>query len=128
MYNRPSPMSARNRYQSLDLASRMEGASPHALVSILYEELERALDIAIHAIASEQRITANSQIARAQSILIALESGLDLERGGELAETLGVIYRAMLRQLAKAGHDSAKIGEVKTGIVEMARSWRAIAG
>lgn len=127
MYNRPSPTSARNRYQSLDLASRMEGASPHALVSILYEELERALDIAIHAIASEQRITANSQIARAQSILIALESGLDLERGGELAETLGVIYRAMLRQLARSGHDSAKIGEVKTGIVEMARSWRAIA-
>lgn len=128
MYHRPSPMNARNRYQSLDLASRMEGASPHALVSILYEELERALDIAVHAIASGQGTTANSQIARAQSILVALESGLDLERGGELAETLGVIYRAMLRQLSKSGHDTAKIGEVKSGIAEMARSWRTIAG
>lgn len=127
MYNRPSPMNARSRYQSLDLVSRMEGASPHTLVSILYEELERALDIASHAISSGQSTTANSQIARAQSILVALESGLDFERGGDLAQTLGVVYRAMLRQLAKSGHDVAKIAEVRSGIAEMAQSWRALA-
>ena len=32
------------RYQSVDIASRIEGATPHQLVQIMYEELLKALD------------------------------------------------------------------------------------
>ena len=35
---------ARARYQNVDLASRIEAASPHRLVAILLEELLKALD------------------------------------------------------------------------------------
>ena len=35
---------AKARYQRVDVASRVEGATPHQLVAILYDELLKALD------------------------------------------------------------------------------------
>lgn len=126
MYHNPSPLRARNRYQVLDLSSRMEGASPHRLVSILYEELQNALDSAIRARESKQDAAANTQMARARSILAALEAGLDFDRGGSLAITLCGVYRAMQRQLASAAQGIEKLVEVRAGVAEMAASWRAL--
>lgn len=126
MYQRPNPLRARNRYQVLDLSSRMEGASPHRLVSILYEELQNALDGAIRAREGGQDIAANTQMARAKSILAALEAGLDFDRGGDLATTLCGVYRAMQRQLANAAQDVEKLTEVRAGVANIAQSWRAL--
>lgn len=126
MYPRPNPLRARNRYQVLDLSSRMEGASPHRLVAILYEELQNALDGAIRGRESGQDVAANSQMARAKSILAALEAGLDFDRGGELATTLCGVYRAMQRQLATGGQDVEKLAEVRAGVANIAQSWRAL--
>ncbi len=126
MLHNPNPLRARNRYQVLDLSSRMEGASPHRLVAILYEELQNALDGAIRARENGQDIAANTQMARARSILAALEAGLDFDRGGSLATTLCGVYRAMQRQLAAATQDVDKVSEVRDGVAEMAKSWRAL--
>ena len=126
MFHNPNPLRARNRYQVLDLSSRMEGASPHRLVAILYEELQNALDGAIRARENGRDITANTQMARARSILAALEAGLDFDRGGSLAATLCGVYRAMQRQLAGATHGVEKLIEVREGVAEMAQSWRAL--
>ena len=126
MYQRPNPLRARNRYQVLDLSSRMEGASPHRLVAILYEELQNALDGAIRARESGQDIAANTQMARAKSILAALEAGLDFDRGGALATTLCGVYRAMQRQLANAAQDVEKLAEVRAGVANIAQSWRSL--
>ena len=126
MYPRPNALRARNRYQVLDLSSRMEGASPHRLVAILYEELQNALDSAIRARENGQDVAANSQMARAKSILAALEAGLDFDRGGDLATTLCGVYRAMQRQLATAGQDVEKLAEVRAGVANIAQSWRAL--
>lgn len=126
MYQRPNSLRARNRYQVLDLSSRMEGASPHRLVSILYEELQNALDNAIRAIEAGQDVAANAQMARAKSILAALEAGLDFDRGGDLARTLCGVYRAMQRQLANSAQESDKLAEVRSGVANMAESWRSL--
>lgn len=126
MYSPPNSLRARNRYQVLDLSSRMEGASPHKLVAILYEELQNALDGAIRARENGQDIAANSQMARAKSILAALEAGLDFDRGGSLATTLCGIYRAMQRQLANTPDDIEKLNEVKAGVANIAESWQAL--
>ena len=126
MFHNPNPLRARNRYQVLDLSSRMEGASPHRLVAILYEELENALDTAIRAREREQEVAANTQMARARSILAALEAGLDFDRGGTLATTLCGVYRAMQRQLATATHDVEKWREVRAGVADMAQAWRSL--
>jgi flagellar secretion chaperone FliS len=128
VYGRPNLLRARNQYKSLELASRVEGASPHALVAILYEELLRAIDVLGAALRQGKDIAREPSAARARSILTALSASLDFDKGGSVAQTLGGVYRAMARQLAEAiaRGDAMKLGEVREGIATISESWRRL--
>jgi flagellar secretion chaperone FliS len=117
-----------DRYQDMDFSSRVESATPHGLVAILYAELGTALEILGRAQALGNRPRMQAQHERAASILHALASGLDREGGGDLAQTLGGIYRQMQRRLAAArdGDDTA-VEEVRTGVASLADAWSRIA-
>ena len=129
MYGPRSPAAFCERYQSLDLAARLEGASPHALVTLLYDELLGAIAVAESAIAAGKVPAAQSQIARARTILIALEAGLDFDRGGAVAAQLGTVYRAMQRRLGHAQGAAAApvLAELRGGIADIADAWRKVA-
>ena len=120
---------ARARYQNVDLASRIEAASPHRLVSILLDELMKALD----AMDAASRVSDFSQRmqrqSRAVAILHGLEGSLDFEKGGDIAASLAAIYREA-RRLIGAGsreNDSAAIMKAREMIAEIASAWDAIA-
>ena len=128
MYGRSNLLRARNQYKSLELASRVEGASPHALVAILYDELLRSLDVLGAALRQGNDIAREPSAARARSILTALLASLDFDQGGGVADTLGGVYRAMARQLSEAvaDGDSAKLSEVRDGVATISESWRRL--
>lgn len=122
---RRSPL---HRYRDMDLSSRIEGASPHALVATLYEELTTALDVLKRAIERGDAALRMSQHERASTILRALDAGLDRVDGGDLAKSLTNIYRQMQRRLiaARSGDISA-VSEVREGTGNLAAAWNAIA-
>ena len=97
------------------------------LVAMLYEELSVVLDVFARIVESDSR-RAIQQHERADSILHALEAGLDYLGGGELARSLGGIYRQMRRRLlaARSG-DRAALAEVRAGVSSLAAAWSAIA-
>ena len=125
VYGQPNTMRARNQYRSLELASRVEGASPHALVAILYEELLRSLDVLGAALRQGRDIGREPHSARARSILTTLIASLDFDQGAAVAETLASVYRAMALQLssATANGDAVKLAELRDGVATIAASW-----
>jgi flagellar secretion chaperone FliS len=125
VYGRPNLLRAQSQYKSLELASRVEGASPHALVTILYEELLRSLDVLGAALRQERDLAREPSAARARSILTALSASLDFDQGGGVAQTLGGVYRAMTRQLSEAivDQDNAKLSELRDGVSAIKESW-----
>ena len=119
---------ARARYQSVDLESRIEGATPHQLVVIMFEELLRSLDAMALAAQRGDLAQRNQRQARALSILNGLEASLDFEKGGEIAEGLASIYR-QARQLTLAGGkpDGADaIVKAREMLHEIASAWAQI--
>ena len=122
---RRSPL---NRYRDMDLSSRIDGASPHALVTTLYDELITALDVLKRAIERGDAALRMSQHERASTILHALDAGLDRVDGGALAKSLTNIYRQMQRRLlaARTGDVNA-VAEVREGVGNLAAAWSAIA-
>ncbi len=114
--------SALRHYQELALSSRLEAASPHQLVSMLYEELIVALDILN---ASWPKLATPGQ---ASSILIALEASLDFDQGGALALNLASIYRAMHSELTQAvrHQDQSRLGRLREGAAELYTAWQQI--
>ena len=117
-----------SRYHQIDLATRIDGATPHALVTMLYGELGIALDVMARAAAVHDGGRCVQQHERATSILHMLGTSLDRARGGDLAHSLAGIYRQMQRRLA-AGRsgDVNAIGEVRAGVASLSDAWATLA-
>lgn len=115
-------------YQAVSLASRIEAASSHQLVTILYEELIRALDVCCTAMSQQKPEALRSAHSRAVSILLSLQGSLDVERGGALAANLSGIYQSMSAQLSKAvsSADTAKMAPLRQGVAELLGAWSSI--
>ncbi len=120
---------ARTRYQDVDLSSRIEAASPHGLVAILFDELLKSLDAMAAACRRRDFGQRGTRQARALSILLGLESSLDYEGGGEVAASLGTIYREARRLTIAAAdsNDAEQVLRVREMLNEIASAWEAIA-
>lgn len=119
---------AARRYAAVHSGSRIEGATPHALVKILFDELLIALDAAALAERQQDRVKVSDKQARAMSILFALESSLDFDKGGDIATGLAQIYREARRLLlvgAKERH-AEPVEDARTMIAEIADAWGQI--
>jgi len=119
---------AKRRYQTVDLESQVEGASPHRLVAILFDELLKAIDIMLAAQRSGNRIKLIEKQGRARSILLALETSLDFKAGGELALNLYRVYRECRRLIHEGGRGDApaQIETARGYLGEIAGAWEQI--
>jgi flagellar secretion chaperone FliS len=120
--------SASAHYSKVDLSSRIEGASPHQLVAILFEELLGALDQMTAAAARRDHSRLGESQSRALSMISGLQTSLDMERGGEIARNLAAIYAgAVPRVMAAArGCDAAALTSVRAVFGDIAEAWEAI--
>lgn len=119
---------ASRRYAAIDAGSKVEGASPHQLVKILFDELLLAMDATAIAMRGGDRAKAFQKQTRALTLLHALETSLDFEKGGEIAMNLAVIYREARRRMlaAVAENDADKVLSARSIINDIAEAWSQI--
>lgn len=119
---------AKARYRSIDLSSRIEGASPHQLVVIMYEEALAALEAMALAIRRGDYPQRGHSQSRALAIVNSLETSLDFDKGGEVARGLASIYREAKRLIAAGARDNdVQSVLAATGLLrEIAEAWSAI--
>ncbi|MFB0872938.1 MULTISPECIES: flagellar export chaperone FliS [unclassified Sphingobium] len=119
---------AARRYAAVHSGSRTEGATPHGLVKILFDELILALEAAALAERNGDRMKVSDKQARAMSILFALESSLDHDKGGDIAMGLAQIYREARRLLMQGAKErsAAPIDQARAMIAEIADAWNQI--
>jgi flagellar protein FliS len=96
-----------NGYARTYRANAVLTASPGQLVLMLYDGALKALAIANEAFKAPdedmRRIeTINTQLLKAQAILTELQSGLNMEAGGEFARTMHRLYDYHNRRLLEA--------------------------
>ncbi len=119
---------AAKRYAAVHSGSRTEGATPHALVKILFDELLLALEATALAERNGDRLKVSDKQARAMSILIALEASLDFDKGGDVAMGLAQIYREARRRLLLGAKErnATPVEEARDMIAEIADAWNQI--
>lgn len=105
-------------------------ASPGQLVLMLYDGVLKSLNIARDAFDragnDPRRIeTINAQLLKAQTILAELQSGLNLEAGGEFAMTLHRLYDYHNRRLLEANirKQVEPVIEVERLVRELRDAW-----
>ena len=120
--------SAARRYAAVHSGSRTKGATPHGLVKILFDELLLALDAAALAERQGDRMKVSDKQARAMSILFALESSLDFDKGGDVATGLAQIYREARRLLLVGAKERSAdpVDQARAIVAEIADAWSQI--
>ena len=115
-------------YKNVDISSRIEGATPHQLVQIMYEELLKAMDAMAFATARGDYVQRGQRQSKALAILTGLETSLDFDKGGEIAAGLVVIYREARRLVIAGGRegDARHVTAARDMIHEISTAWDAI--
>jgi flagellar protein FliS len=127
MFGAPSRYSAPGaRYRDIEVAARVEGATPHGLILIMFDELLKGIDT-LQALAAEPA-RRNAAHARVISLLHGLETSLDYKRGGEIADNLGRIYREARRLLGPTpGMERATaLAQARDMLTTVSSAWEAI--
>lgn len=105
-----------------------ESASPHKLIQMLFDTYLVRVDQAITAIQSKDMNAKGTAISKALAIVGGLEEGLDLEKGGELAENLQALYRYVRQRLliATDKNDVEALKEGRELIFQIKDAWDQI--
>ena len=125
---RPTFSRAQASYQNVDLTTRVEGASPHQLIALLFEEAVNTLDAMVAAATRRDIARVATAQARALSIVGGLQASLDMEGGGDLARNLADVYREASRLILTAGKACEPMfaAQARTMLAEIASAWNSI--
>lgn len=116
-------------YATVGLETAIMGASPHQLITMLFDGLLKALNRAQWAIDNHNVAERGMALSKAIDILDnGLNAALDLEKGGDIGQNLNQLYTYMSRTLLKANMNADRdaISHVASMIKDIATSWRAI--
>jgi flagellar protein FliS len=116
-------------YQQVGVESQVAGASPHALVAMLFEGYLEALAQARGAMRAGDTATKGAALGRAVRIVEeGLRAGLDVRAGGSLARDLDDLYNYVTQRLTLANlrNDEALLDECQRLVQPLAEAWRAI--
>ncbi|MBI5721652.1 MAG: flagellar export chaperone FliS [Burkholderiales bacterium] len=117
-------------YQQVRVESKVDGASPHELVAMLFEGFMEAVAQARGAMREQRPEIKGLAIGRAVRIVEeGLRGGLDLRAGGSLARDLDELYGylAMRLTLANLRNDEAALEECQRLMRPLHEAWLAIA-
>ena len=117
-------MNGINQYKTVGVGS----ASPHKLIQMLFDTYLVRIEQAIVAIEDNDIKAKATAISKALAILGGLEEGLDLEKGGELAENLQNLYRYVRQRLLVATdqNEVAPLHEARDLIFQIKDAWDQI--
>ena len=116
---------ANNPYQKYK-NTQVETADSGKLLLMLYDGAIKFAKSAKQAMKEEDYETVNNKLNRVQAIIAELHSTLEMEKGGEIAENLELLYDYMNRRLITANVDKTlePLEEVLGMLEELRETWQ----
>ncbi len=117
-----------NQYRQVDLETRIDNATPHRLIQMLYEGAIERLSVAKGALDRSDVATKGIMLGKAISILSGLRESLDKDIESDLPDTLDRLYEYMQFRLLEAhrNNDVQGIDEVLALIKTVKSGWDEI--
>lgn len=108
--------------------NQINSASPKDLVILLYEGSIKKIRLAELALEDNRLDLVNENLIKAQDIITELSNTLDMDKGGEIAESLDTLYDFLLNELYQANihKDVEKMEYVRGQMGELLESWQEI--
>ncbi len=116
-------------YQSLDIQSRIEAASPHKLIQLMMERVLAKVGVAKTHLENANVVEKGNNIGDAIQIINGLQASLNHKADSKLAGNFDALYDYMMRRLLEANlhNDGDALDEVAALMRELKEAWDAIA-
>ncbi len=123
-----NPYQAAKQYQTISAHANVLDADPHRLILVLMESALEKLSMAKGFMLRKNVHDKGVNISLALSMIEALQSSLDKEKGGEIAENLSNLYAYMMQLLLEANlnDETTKIDEVIKLLSIIKDGWEGI--
>jgi len=115
-----------NAYRQMGVDTDVLAASPHQLVTMLFDAALRAMDTAAMQLDAGDIEGKGRSIGKAIEIVgSGLAASLDLARGGEIAQRLSSLYDYVVQRLVEANiaSDRAGIDEARELLTQIRTAW-----
>ena len=134
MYTRTAtPSAGAHSYAQVGLQSGVMSASPHQLITLLFDGAKTAIAMARHHMAHKEIAAKGKAISKAINIVDnGLKASLDAEAGGaagaELVANLSALYDYISQRLMQANlrNDPALLDEADRLLENIGSAWREI--
>ena len=115
-------------YKATNIDSIVFEATPHKLIDMLFKGAKDALVQAVGAIERKDFDAKSKKISKAIEIILNLQTYLDKEKGGDVADNLNELYTYMSTTLidANRSNDTAKLQEVVGLLETVADGWSSM--
>lgn len=116
-------------YRNVGVESGVMSASPHRLIVMLFDGVDAALCAARKHMLAGNMAEKGSAISKAIDIVNqGLSAALDREQGGEIAESLGLLYHYVSGLLLRANlhNDMQRLDEAARLLSDIGSAWRDI--
>ena len=116
-------------YQQVAVQTSVSCATPHQLISLLFDAFFTALHRARGAMQRKDVAAKGAAIAQAVRIVDeGLKAGLDVKAGGRLASDLAELYAYVSVRLTQANlhNDEAALAECERLVQPLSQAWSAI--
>ena len=115
-------------YKATNIDSIEFEATPHKLINMLFKGAKDPLLQAVGAIERQDFDAKSKKISKAIEIILNLQTYLDKEKGGDVADNLNELYTYMSTTLIDANrlNDVAKVQEVVGLLETVADGWSSM--
>lgn len=115
-------------YNATKIDAMVFEATPHKLIGMLFTGAKDALVQALGALERNDFEAKGKKLSKAVEILLHLQTILDKEKGGEVAENLNELYLYMVSTLIEASrhNDVSKVQEVVGLLDTISDGWQSM--
>ena len=117
-------------YLDNDIASKVENDNPHKIVEEILKDLKNNLSLLAHCLQNNDTISRakSDSFSKSLTAIYILQSSLDFNQGGEIAENLNKIYEFCRTTIIKSfsKKDFEAIKKLEPLINEILEGWKDI--
>lgn len=117
-----------SHYRQTSVSSAVLDADPHRLVALTFAGIRNRLQLAMACIEARNIARKGVAITEASALVGHLDTALNHEAGGEIADNLSALYHYIQRRLVEANlaSDAGILSECDGLIAELEGAWSAI--
>ena len=123
-----SRKSALAQYNTIDVEAKAASESPTQLIALLFDKACVLLRQGSEALNRDDFEAFDKSTTHALQIVIALREVLDMERGGEVAQSLYDTYTSIAASLfkTKSTKDAESLGKLYLAMSELREAWQKV--